>query len=314
MGAKPLSYRESTLQIRSMLLFAETNRLVVFVEGYKGQNTKRPSDSYIATYNETRIMVFNTSSLFLFQQQQPQGMENQEHSNSNNHSLPLIWEDNFHGTFEGARSIGTTVHVVTVSQLMLESLNRDMWKDNSRYSGMTPAEYNQTAWEVMETSTIPNFVDSVIRDLRVGDDLSRLVRINQWTQSLQGQENDEDSAQLFSIEDLLNAFTQVISFDVAADDIDGVSGSGIASGVSLTGSFVPQPWGTIYASENMLVFAMNGYVPGQFTSERTVFLLAFGLEKSAASPQATGTVRGRFLHENSLDIHDGYLRIATKLL
>ena len=81
--------------------------------------------------------------------------------------------------------------------------------------------------------------------------------------------------------------------------------------------FTPSSWGYTYSTPDMLIFAARGsdWVPSMNAYTDTTYLLGFALDQATASskPAAVGSVPGYTLNQFSLDIFDGYLRVATTI-
>jgi Beta propeller domain len=105
---------------------------------------------------------------------------------------------------------------------------------------------------------------------------------------------------------ILSYLTQVVSFDLSDTLSNNLT-------LSLAGAFQASSWGSVYATEEMLVVTANGYnwdlsLGG---SSETTYLLGFKLDGASSTPYAVASIDGYILSQYSVDIHDGYMRLAT---
>ncbi len=220
--------------------------------------------------------------------------------------MTFVASQDLKGGFQAAREVDGRAYVVTLANLNHHELVNELWRFNSEYEGMSDDEYEQAALQKALT-TIPTWRDSVMQALFAdasgnvaADACQHIVQIS----SMQTASNDDNSLDLTGGQGVLNAFAQVLTFDIS----DGVST------LNQSGAFVPSSYFTTYATNDMLILGGSGW--NQFSFDQwqdATFLMAFSLQNDQANPIAVGQVDGQILNQFSMDFHNDHLRVASNI-
>ena len=281
-------YYKPKAQIQSLLL--ADNRLAVVISGYGGSgfqyanpNAKR---KVMSDYLATRVQIYDTSALA-----------------TNGGKLKLLNETDINGSFRDGRVVGSNVHLVTVASFDTYALLMDpLSKWLPAFMDLSNDEYVAAAIKLAEEKLIPTFVDQLVEEIFANGNID-LARVS----LLQSQISNSTATDMYMYgEGILNYLTQVVSFDLSDTQSNNFT-------LSLAGAFQASSWGSIYATEEMLVVTANGYnwdvsLGG---SSQTTYLLGFKLDGATSTPYAVASIDGYILSQYSVDIHDGYMRLAT---
>eukprot|EP00557_Chaetoceros_sp_GSL56_P000498 CAMPEP_0176489650 /NCGR_PEP_ID=MMETSP0200_2-20121128/7414_1 /TAXON_ID=947934 /ORGANISM="Chaetoceros sp., Strain GSL56" /LENGTH=932 /DNA_ID=CAMNT_0017886831 /DNA_START=161 /DNA_END=2956 /DNA_ORIENTATION=- len=239
--------------------------------------------------------------------------------------LTLLSRKDFQGTYKTARSIGQYVHIVTSTDLNLETiLSNRLSPRNEEFFKMNETEYRSGAYNILldtAESLASNLTSELIEiiDPSGMDDCTKLAKV---ALMLKAADEDSNSTVLpsFTLNSALRTLTLVHSFDVS----QGVATTGVSvETVTATSSgvFLPMQSYTsnVYMSSSKLVIAGESYVQNSNDGnwdEHTVFLV-FNLANDTSTPESVGDVPGSLLNQFSMDHYfdentqEDYLRVAT---
>ena len=276
------------IQIQSLLL--TDNRLTVVISKSDGSSFQYANPNVkpkiIHGYLAIRIQVYDTSDLA-----------------TNGGKLKLLNETDINGIFYDCRVVGSNVHLVTMATLdTYISLIAPLSKWQPYFMQLSNDEYVVAAIKLAEEKLIPTFVDQLVEDVFSNGKID-LARVN----LLQSQiSNSTDMDQYMYGEGLLNFLMQVVSFDLSDTLSKNLT-------LSLAGAFQSTRLCTIYATEETLfvieeIFNSNLLLGG---STKTTYLLGFKLDGATSTPYAVGSFDGYLEDQDSADIHNGYMRLAT---
>lgn len=216
--------------------------------------------------------------------------------------LQLVSEKRVPGNFKEARLIGSSAHVITVSNINTHHhLTRDLnpYSRHDLYANMSKSEYITAAATHAEETLIPTFVEKFVNE-------TQCETIHHVTlfQCLDGEQPQKIYKKPYS--SIINGFLQVHTFDMnwIGKELD-------SSGTSF---LLPNTYFTnIYASADKLVLATRGQEinsNGTSSTEAT-FLQMMSLGSPRQMKSYYGVVTGSLLNQYSMDIWKGHLRIAT---
>jgi len=152
----------------------------------------------------------------------------------------------------------------------------------------------------------------LMKEVSATGESTDLLKINRWQTATSDSGKVEDMTQRG---DLLNNLATVTSFNVndvlLADD----SSSDGELTVSSSSFFTPSWWFHMYATEDMLILATQGWnwMAELSGSEQTTYLLGLKTDGATTSFVSVGTLKGYLLNPYSLDIVDNDLRVATTI-
>jgi Beta propeller domain len=234
----------------------------------------------------TRLQIYDTSALA-----------------TNGGKLKLLNETDINGSFRDGRVVGSNVHLVTVASFNTYTLLSDpLSRGQPDFIDLSNDEYVTAAIKLAEEKLIPTFVDQLVEEIFVNGKID-LVRVS----LLQSQiSNSTDTDRYMYGQGILNYLTQVVSFDLS----DTLSNNFT---LSLAGAFQSSYWGNIYATEEMLVVTADGYNWDLSLGglSQSTYLLGFKFDGASSTPYAVGSIVGYLIGQFSVDIHDGYMRLAT---
>lgn len=288
---EPLYYCWAPLipTIHSLMTYG--NKLVVIASGY-GESIRDKLDYQSVMYEaySTKILLYDISTL------------------DSSGTLELLKETDVHGSFDSIRAVENHMHMVTYSDLdtytfIDEPLNRYLY-----FPDMDDEQYHEAARKLAEEKLIPQFVDRVVEDLFANGVSTDIARVSMMEENVSPDGKLEE--QLFS-QGILNHYAQVTSFDILQSDP-----SKKELTVTKTGAFTSSSWGRAYANEKMLVIATESWdwLSTVGASRQTTYLYGFSLlGNGEAVPAAVGTLEGTLLNEYSVDIVDGYMRVAVTI-
>jgi Beta propeller domain len=272
--------------IQSMMLY--NNRLAVVASNYGYPLVAKLGYTPVLNeYRNTRVVLFDTSTL-----------------GSKNATLTLLGYDDMNGYFNSMRAVGKNLHVATTISLntypyLIEPFER------YKYPDMTTAEYKKEVVEKAEETAIPKFQNRLIEELKLQGKLPNLSRINlmqtQWNSSVA-----DDLA--YYGNGILGSVAQITSLDMTED----MSGTKRPT-LSASGSFLPYYAGTMYAADNTIVIAAQGYDyrPRTTGSSEFTYLMAFDLNGASSVPNSIGQVPGSLMNAYAVDVVGDKLRIGT---
>jgi hypothetical protein len=303
--------RPDPIVISSLMLHDE-KLIVVASTDYSLRN----QDSMILrNQKSSRVFVFDVS---------PQALPDDGTS-----PLTLLSRKDFQGTYKTARSIGQYVHIVTSTDLDLETiLNQRLSPNNEDFIGMNETEYKSEAYKILQ-DTVQSLASNVTSELTDIFDPSATGDCNKLAKvalMLKAASEDSNSTVMpsFTLNSALRTLTLVHSFDVSqgASVTTGITVSDNASiTATSSGVFLPMQSYTsnVYMSSSKLVIAGESYVQNPDDGnwdEHTVFIV-FNLDTDTSTPESVGDVPGSLLNQFSMDHYfdentqEDYLRVAT---
>lgn len=277
-------YYQPKARIESLLL--TPGYLIVIVSGY--QNTivdQRPERPILYNYMGTQIRTYKISSL------------------SSENELEFIGMKNINGRYLDARSIGTNVHLATVSGIdvysnLISQLNRRQFPD------LTDEEYVAAAQRTAVEKVIPDFVRKLRGEISDSGNLPNMLQINRWQTEVP---ENQDVANMLTQQGAVRNVALVTSFDVREESRD--------LAVSTSMFMSPSGWIHMYGTQDRLILATQGWnwmtdVEGE---QQTTYLLGLSINGTSTEFISVGTVAGHLLNSFALDIVDNDLRVATTL-
>jgi hypothetical protein len=303
--------RPDPIVISSLMLHDE-KLIVVASTDYSLRN----QDSMILrNQKSSRVFVFDVS---------PQALPDDGTS-----PLTLLSRKDFQGTYKTARSIGQYVHIVTSTDLNLETiLNQRLSPNNEDFIGMNETEYKSEAYKILQ-DTVQSLASNVTSELTDIFDPSATGDCNKLAKvalMLKAASEDSNSTVMpsFTLNSALRTLTLVHSFDVS-QGASATTGITVSDNASITatssGVFLPMQSYTsnVYMSSSKLVIAGESYVQNPDDGnwdEHTVFIV-FNLDTDTSTPESVGDVPGSLLNQFSMDHYfdentqEDYLRVAT---
>lgn len=275
--------------IHSLMTYKD--RLVVIASGY-GPSIREKLDYKPALYEaySTKILLYDISTL------------------DTTGKLTLVKDTDVHGRFDSIRALDNRAHLVTFSGVDTYTFIDEPLNRYSHFSDLNDEDYSEAARELAEDKLIPGLVDRLVSDLFANGVPTDIARVNmlQQTASTDGKLEEE----LFS-QGILNHFAQVTSFDMLepTDESNELT-------VTKTGAFMSSSWGHTYANEEMLLIATQSwdFIPRVGAGRQTTYFYGFALlGNGQATPAAVGSLEGTLLNEFSVDIVDGYMRVAITI-
>ena len=281
-------YYKPKAQIQSLLL--ADNRLAVVISGYGGSGFRYANPNFkpkvISDYLATRVQIYDTSALA-----------------TSGGKLKLLNETDINGSFRDGRVVGSNVHLVIVASFdTYTSLSDPLSRGQPDFIDLSNDEYVTAAIKLAEEKLIPTFVDQLVEEIFVNGKID-LARVS----LLQSQiSNSTDTDQYIYGQGILNYLTQVVSFDLSETLSNNFT-------LSLAGAFQSSYLGNIYATEEMLVVTADGYNWDLSLGglSQSTYLLGFKFNGASSTPYAVGSIVGYLIGQFSVDIHDGYMRLAT---
>ena len=276
-------YYEQKPYIRHLLL--QGDRLLVVVEGYGEQYRHSTTREYPVLYNylSTHIRLYKIV-------------------NAEEGFLSLVSKEDLNGRFSDVRVVDGNAHVVTSSGIDTYS---DLIAPFEYYNfeGLSREDYIKEVKSAAEEKAIPHFVDSLVQELSAGGGLPKLFRISIMQSEASGTQMEE----LIFGDGVVNAITQVHSFDMSSDSEKIV--------LIKSGTFLPTDWVQVYGAENALVVSGQGweYDSKEGTSIQSTHLFGVAIDGASSEPGAVGTVRGYLLNSHSVDVKGNILRVATTI-
>jgi hypothetical protein len=267
-------------------LLLQGDRLMVVVGGYGPTFSSPTGREYPVLYNylATHVRLYKIVS-------QEEGV------------LQLVSSTHINGQFTDARAVDGHVHVVTTTGI-------DTWTDliapfeYYNFDGMSVDDYVEGVKKAAEAKAIPQFVNSIMTELRGLDGvLPDLFRISLMQSEASGTELEE----LTFADGVVNNFAQVYSFDMSSDaeELNSVK----------SGAFLPTYSVQVYGATNALILSGEGweYDSDKGTSTQSTHLLGVAINGASSTPYSVGKVPGYILNSRSVDVKDNILRVATTI-
>jgi Beta propeller domain len=285
--------------IESILL--GDSRLVLIVSGHgqvmlRGNNTEVPVLSELLS---THIRLYSTEALL-----------------QSNGGLSLLGTENVNGRYrEGFVMKETGVaHIVTFSLL-----NTRAWLVNpiehlrSENRNLTTKEFNHAIRDEGPL-IVGSFVNQTLSELSMTT--GELPRIARLMLPIDKASDVEGFENVLFAEGYVNAMVQITSLSMNPERRRLMPSSDeTLEKIELEQNvqFLPSAWAEVYATEEMIVAAGQGYDFDSVrrTSEGMTIFYAFNLNGTLVSPLANGWVPGSLLNRYSMALVDGYFRIAT---
>jgi len=241
-------------------------------------------------------------------------------------------QKDLNGRYQSARAINQNVHIVTSSSInvwndlyqhldpyqLSESSTRPRPRPQPRsyvvdeheheyeyeVSKLSETDYRQTALQKAEL-LIPKLAHKLAQESRSSSDTcSNMVRLALYSKSNKNPMTSRTTTP-FTSSNVLTNLVQVTSFDMLQDSITTHTSSVFTPLNTYSKS--------VYANNDTLIIAGEAYEQENDNdnwTESTV-LFSFALNKNQSVPQSMGVVPGSLLNQFSMDIHNGYVRVAT---
>ena len=206
------------------------------------------------------------------------------------------------GSYIDARLTGDSAFILTNTYLNYHTLTEELMPHHTDYEGMDEVTRKNAAYNKLD-SLILRWRTSVVKSLffHEGDFDEEMIRNTMRLYNL--SDSDEKRRERLPFERPFSSFTQITSFDLT---------SGFGS-IRRAGSFSTNGgWANLYANRNTIVIANNGWEREEVGNWNEVtYLLAFSNLHGIVSPLSAGKIVGYTLNQFSMDVHGGYLRVAT---
>jgi Beta propeller domain len=271
-------------------LLIEGNRLAVVASGYSMEHTvvnaSMPQPIYW-DYQNTKVHLYDIN----------QGSD-----------MAYVASMTLNGSFRDAFSKdNNSGYVVTQAGIntwsyLLEPIQR--WQD--RFAGMSDEEYLSAATLVAEEA-IEKFVQALSAEIGSAD----LTRLSLYAENVS---SDGLSEMSMFVDGIANAVTHVVAFDMAQQ-------TSLESELThdVSAAFHPGSWGHVYAHEQMIIVADQGWSwndEEEYSSQYT-YLLGFSLDGPTSTHSVVGSISGHILSPYSIDFIKieatgaSYIRVAT---
>jgi len=225
-----------------------------------------------------------------------------------NGSLTLIESKSLRGDYQNARSIGGKAYVVTNSYVNSYDLTSPLDRYNKDYWNMTDDEYVLAA-EVRAAEYLPKFAKQLMVELFGEKENDGTIDENSCRNIvklslMQNGDNANTTSDPTSGSGVLNAFAQVLSFDMHS--------TLFYKNMGIAGAFLPTNDLDVYANDDMLILGGRGwtYTNWYDWSEYT-YLMGFEYQNGITKPSAVGKIPGYTLNQFSMDFYNNHLRVAT---
>ena len=286
------SYSDDYKQkVKIQWLLLTDNRLTVVIGGYGESNFQNANSNVkpkiMSNYLATRLQFYDTSAL-----------------TTSGGKLKLLYETDINGNFYDSRVVGSSVHLVTVASFDIKTALIDpLSKQNPAFVDLSTDNYVLAAIKLAEENLIPTFVDQLVEEIFVNGTID-LARLNLLQSKFMN--NTAYMDHYLQESGILKYMLQVVSFDLS----DTLSNNFT---LSMAGAFLPSSWCYFYSTEEMLIVAIQGFTlkPWPMDSSQTTYLLGFKLDGASSTPYAVGSIDGDIMGQHSVDIHEGYIRLAA---
>jgi len=228
-------------------------------------------------------------------------------------SLTLLTQLHISGMYSTARTIGSAAHIATTASVDTWSFTSPLDRCNYEYTNMTSAQYEAAAFKVAST-TVAKHAKNILNGLTWTDTsgtkaCKHVMQITTLTNQNTKATSQQARLTLFG-QSILQNFVQLTSFDMIQATLDGSRTMSVSG--SFTNTYSPQ----MYATEDRLVLANNGYYyqklgDGTSSYSEFTYLMTFNLTGGVALPNSVGQVPGYLDDQYSIDYYLGAFRIAT---
>jgi hypothetical protein len=289
-------------------LLLEGDRLAVVASGYSMEHTMGAAMPPIFwDFQNTKVFLYDVNN-FLY-----------DVNGDDISHLPLT-STTLNGSFRNAFSKDSPTsndgYVVTQAGIntwdyLLAPIQR--WQE--RFDDLTDAGYLELATIVARDELIPAFVSALEEALEASGSID-LTRISLYAGAVSSDGASERS--LFA-GGIANAVTYVVSFDMAEETaVQGELTLDISElTLDISATFQPGNWGHVYAHEQMIIVADQGWTSEEDrSSSEYTYLLGFSLEGATSTHTVVGSVPGHILSPYSIDFVEteegnSYIRVAT---
>ena len=196
--------------------------------------------------------------------------------------LTLLGKKTLKGSYEDARTIDSSG--VVISSSYINSLTEELYRHQRRYCGLDAAAYEKKAAKFAMRKA-RQFANNLISELGLQDDCRNIYQVR-------ATEPDEDGF----VDNTLNRFAQVVSFDMSAD---------------FTGGDIPIQSAGAFTGYLHSIYASQNFVAAISVMNDSTHVLGFDIGGAAPEPFSYGVVEGSPLNQYSIDLYNDNLRIAT---
>jgi hypothetical protein len=220
-------------------------------------------------------------------------------------ALTLIHKRDINGYYLSACAIGTSVHVITTSDINYVALFARPF-DRFYFEDMTDDEYTAMVRRTTETEAITLFVKNLTEELTMDGKLPQFVRLSmmltKWDESLANKP--------VYVNGLARQYVQVSSFDISTLNLDTETNK---LDMNITGAFLPFMVVQAYSAIDTMIIATPGFDYTQELWDYNYYMYMLVVDLNGASSQvlAVGQVPGLLLNEYAVDVMDDTLRIGT---
>lgn len=225
-----------------------------------------------------------------------------------NGSLTLIESKSLRGNYQNARSIGGKAYVVTSTYVNSYDLTSPLDRYNKEYWNMTDDEYVLSA-EVKAAEYLPKFAKQLMVELFGEKENNGAIDDNSCKNIvqlslMQTGDNADKTSDPTSGSGVLNAFAQVLSFDMHS--------TLFYKNMGIAGAFLPTKNLDVYANDDMLILGGRGWTyTNSYDWREYTYLMGFEYQNGIAKPSSVGSIKGYTLNQFSMDFHNDHLRVAT---
>jgi hypothetical protein len=284
--------------VQSMILLH--TKLFVVAGGYEdGYIYPMDTTMHILTsINATRVFVYDVSVIDTPGFDASAGLD------------PISFKD-LNGYFVSVRALGDNVHVVTSSGVSYyDQLVQPLEKyANPDLAELSDEEYVQTVLQRANDKYIPNFVSTLMDDLRMDGNLPSFIRLSTFDDGAAS-----DVAPWLYPDGYLTTIVQTFSFDVSSITT-GATETTELTDIAVSGVIMPAYGPQVYATQDKMIIASSGtgYSEARDVMVEKTYLVSFKLDGARVMPHTIGSCLGSILNQYSMDVLNGVLRLATTL-
>ena len=229
-----------------------------------------------------------------------------------NGQLDFITSKDVHGSYRDAYTITdnatgkSSTHVVTQQSWdHYPYLQMPLQRWNEEFLDLSDDEYETAAIKKGET-LVNGFATKLVDEINAMNVDVNLVKLSLFVENIPDNIDEYDIP--FWRGGFPNALTYIFSFDSEAATKDDEELEVSASGVAM-----PSSWGHVYANENTLWIAGQGWnwTPFRNANGETTYMVGFDVDGTKTTARAVGTIPGLLLNPYSLDFEGDNLRVAT---
>ena len=212
--------------------------------------------------------------------------------------LTLLGERKIKGNYNSARSIDSTVIVVTTSYVDTYKMANSLYRSQPLYCGLNNTEYEEKASSIaLNKSDV--FAQQLIDELDLTYGCSNIFQISAMQS---GSTADSTNG------NLLSQFVSVVSFDMSANNFVDEE-----IPIQVGGTFASGFINNVFASQDFVAALAVGssYNENTMSWDQSTFILGFDISNPTPLPYAFAEVPGSPINQYAADEFEGHFRIAT---